>query len=200
MCNLYNAANSATEVTRLFGAQDSSRGANTPEMHYPGYPGLVVADGAVRAMHWGFPLTLKGKQGQPLKPKPVNNARTDKLSGLFWRSSFESRRCLIPVTAYAEAEGKKGSKIRTWFSLPGTDMFACAGLWRPSDEWGDCYSMVITEANDQVAPIHNRMPAIVAQDHWQTYLVGSPREAFALCRPWAGEMAIDRTERAWVSH
>jgi hypothetical protein len=32
-------------------------------------------------MVWGFPLVLKGKGGQALKPKPVNNARVDKLDG-----------------------------------------------------------------------------------------------------------------------
>ena len=84
---------------------------------YPGYPGLVVANGELRSMTWGFPLVLKGKNGQPLKPKPVNNARADKLDGFMWRYSFQERRCLIPVSAFAEAEGEKGAKTRTWFSL-----------------------------------------------------------------------------------
>ena len=60
---------------------------------YPGYSGLVVVKGQagggkpteLRSMTWGFPLVLvakqnrrsrdNGKNGQPLKPKPVNNAR-----------------------------------------------------------------------------------------------------------------------------
>ena len=59
-------------------------------------------------MTWGFPLVLTGKQGQKLKPKPVNNARTDKLQTAFWCDSFARRRCLIPVSEWAEAEGQKG--------------------------------------------------------------------------------------------
>src|SRR6476620_11182493 len=113
---------------------------------YPGYPGLVVANDELRSMVWGFPLVLKGKQGQPLKPKPVNNARADKLDGFMWRYSFHRRRCLIPVSQFAEAEGEKGRKTRTWFSLPDQDVFAVAGIWRDSLEWGLCYSMVMTEA------------------------------------------------------
>ena len=81
------------------------------------YPGLVVAESEVRVMTWGFPLVLKGKSGKPLKPKPVNNAREDKLGTAFWRASFERRRCLIPATAWAEAEGAKGAMTRTWYSL-----------------------------------------------------------------------------------
>jgi putative SOS response-associated peptidase YedK len=57
-------------------------------------------------MNWGFPLIMTGRNGQKLKPKPVTNARDDKLSTAFWRASFESRRCLIPVSAWAEPEGE----------------------------------------------------------------------------------------------
>ncbi|MES2493786.1 MAG: SOS response-associated peptidase family protein [Pseudomonadota bacterium] len=88
-------------------------------------------------MTWGFPLALKGKQGRPLKPKPVTNAREDKLHTAFWSDSFEHRRCLIPVTAWAEAEGEKGRMTRTWHSLPGNTPFAVAGVWRPTAEWAD---------------------------------------------------------------
>ena len=49
-------------------------------------------------------------------------------------------RCLIPVTEFAEAEGEKGKMTRTWFSVRGESMFAWAGLWRVSDEWGPVYS------------------------------------------------------------
>ncbi len=199
MCNLYRLSATRTEVSKLFGVEAIGDTGNAPELVYPGHPAMVVADGAVRQMHWGFPLTLKGKSGQPLKPKPVNNARTDKLSGPFWRASFEKRRCLIPVSAYAEAEGPKGSKTRTWFHLPGRTLFACAGIWRPSEEWGDCFSMVISDANEQAAPIHDRMPVIVGRQDWQTYLTGSARDAFKLCQPWQGEMTIERTEQPWVA-
>ena len=81
-------------------------------------------------MVWGFPLALKGKSGQPLKPKPVNNARADKLDSFIWRYSFAERRCLIAVTEFAEAEGERGAKTRTWFTLPDQPIFAVAGIWR----------------------------------------------------------------------
>jgi hypothetical protein len=60
-------------VANLFGAKLGEVGnAGGGEVH-PGYPGFVLSDGQSRSMAWGFPLTLKGKSGQPLKPKPVNN-------------------------------------------------------------------------------------------------------------------------------
>jgi len=136
MCNLYRLTKGIAEVARLFDAQPQT-GANFADEIYPGYPGLVIAAGQVGTMTWGFPLVLKSKKtGEPLKPKPVNNAREDKLNTPFWRDSFVRRRCLIPVTAWAEAEGPKGSMTRTWHALDGHDVFAVAGVWRKTAEWG----------------------------------------------------------------
>ncbi len=82
----------------------------------------------------GLPASPEEHTGQPLKPKPVNNTRTNKLDSYMWRHSFAERRCLIPLTAWAEAEGPKGGKTRTWLSLPDADPFAVAGICRSSDE------------------------------------------------------------------
>jgi putative SOS response-associated peptidase YedK len=59
----------------------------------------------------------------------VNNTRADKLDSFMWRYSFAKRRCLMPVTQFAEAEGDAGNKIRTWFALPDEPVFAVAGIW-----------------------------------------------------------------------
>lgn len=199
MCNLYRMTKTASEVAAWFDAVEGAPGANFAEEVYPGTTGLVVTEGAVKTMVWGFPLVLKGKQGQPLKPKPVNNARTDKLSTFFWRHSFEERRCLIPLTAWAEAEGPKGQMTRTWLRLPDPPLFAAAGVWRDSEEWGACYSMVMTDsAGSDAAEVHSRMPVLVAPADQADWLTASPEEALALCRSWPGALTIDRTAQSWV--
>ncbi len=204
MCNLYRMTKNVSEVAAWFAAVEGAAGANFAAEVYPGYTGLVVADGAVRAMTWGFPLVLKGAKGQPLKPRPVNNARTDKLGTPFWRHAFENRRCLIPLTAWAEAQGEKGRMTRTWLSLgglslPDAPLFAAAGVWRPSDEWGDCYSMVMTDsAGTDAAAVHERMPVLLAPQDQAKWLGGAPGDAFALCRGWSGPLAIDATPEPWA--
>ena len=197
MCNLYRMTKGKDEIAKWFEAVDELRGANFGEEVYPGYPGVVIANGKVRQMNWGFPLVMKGKSGQSLKPKPVNNARTDKLDSFFWRHSFEERRCLIPLTAWAEAEGPKGSKTRTWLSLPDSEIFACAGVWRGSDEWGDCYSMVMTDAGGAVKELHTRMPVLLSQSDYAAWTEGGVDDARALCQPWDGAIALDRTDQPW---
>nr|WP_137676083.1 SOS response-associated peptidase family protein [Parerythrobacter lutipelagi] len=197
MCNLYRMTKNADEVAKWFDAVNQMGGANFGAEVYPGYPGAVIESGNLRQMTWGFPLVMKGKSGQPLKPKPVNNARTDKLDSFFWRYSFEQRRCLIPLTAWAEAEGPKGRKTRSWLSLPDSELFACAAVWRESDEWGPAYSMVMTDAAGVAAQVHTRMPVILAPEKYAQWTEGSPDDARTLCRPWEGELSLDRTDQPW---
>lgn len=191
---------SVVEVAAHFGVT-SFTPSNSPEDVYPGRPGLVVhsLDGArvMRSMAWGFPLRLKGMKPDS-KPKPVNNVRTDKLDSFMWRYSFAERRCLIPVTEFAEAEGEKGSKTRTWFSLPDEELFAVAGIWRETDEWGLAYSMVMTEACIHVTDVHDRMPVILARDTWSDWLDGPPEAARFLCQTYPDEMIVTRTAEPWV--
>ena len=207
MCNLYRLSKPGHETAHLFGALVGNLGNAAPGEVYPGRPGMVVARGEnggreLRSMVWGFPLVLKGKNGQPLKPKPVNNARADKLDGFMWRYSFAERRCLIPLSAFAEAEGEKGAKTRTWFSLPRDDcpqeVFAAAGLWRDTPDWGPAYTMVMTEACQHVAGVHDRMPVILRRDDWADWMDGPPDAAGLLCRPYPELMVVERTGESWV--
>ncbi|MFO1255891.1 MAG: SOS response-associated peptidase family protein [Sphingomonadaceae bacterium] len=197
MCNLYRMTKGTAEVAKLF-AVEPDLAANFGAEVYPGYPGLVVAQGRARAMTWGFPLVLKGKAGQPLKPKPVTNAREDKLLTPFWRDSFAARRCLIPVSQWAEAEGEKGAMTRTWYGLPDAEVFAVAGLWRPSAEWGDVYSMVMVDGHPQMAEVHDRMPLILSHAAQRYWLEGTGEDALALCLTWEDDLTVDRTLERWA--
>lgn len=145
-------------------------------------------------MIWGFPLTLKGRSGKPRRPKPVHNARADKLiTPGFWRSSFESRRCVIPLSAWAGAEEPKDKVTCTWYSLPDADLFAVAGIWRPTEEWGNAYSMVMVHGCEQMADVHDRMPVILRADDCDRWMQAPADEARQLVRTYEGMLAMERT-------
>ena len=164
---------------------------------FPKYPGPVVRlnrEGAreLVSMNWGF-LTknTSKKTGKELKPQAWNNARDDKVrqNGL-WKNSFENRRCLIPGSAFHEAKGRNPA-IDHWFGMSDRSPFAFAGLWRDFQPGlGDehqiaTHTMVTTVANDLVKPVHpTRMPVILARSDYETWLSGSPGEAFELLRPF----------------
>ncbi len=197
MCNLYRMTKGTQEVARMF-AVEPDLSANYGSEVYPGYPGLVIAQGRARAMTWGFPLVLTGRQGQKLKPKPVTNAREDKLLTPFWRDSFVARRCLVPISQWAEAEGEKGRMTRTWYGLPGQDVFAVAGLWRSSAEWGDVYTVVMVDGHPQMAKVHDRMPLILSHAAQRYWLEGSPEDALALCQTWEDAISVEHTVERWA--
>ena len=189
---------SVSEVSAWFEAAVGREGTNLGGEVFPGYAGAVIAGGHLRQMTWGFPLVLKSKRtGEPLKPKPVNNTRTDKLDTFFWRYSFERRRCLIPTSAWAEAEGPQGCKTRTWLSRPDTELFAVAGIWCDSEEWGAAYSMVMTDSTGSAAEVHSRMPVLLSERDWTTWTDGPVADARELCRPWEGELAVERSSDKW---
>ena len=198
MCNLYKMRRPADEIARIFAAEAAGR-PNVGEDVYPGTPGLVVAEGRVRAMTWGLPLALTGRSGQRLKPRPVNNARADKLTTPFWRDSFRHRRCLIPVDAWAEAEGERGRMTRTWYALEAPGTFAVAGLWRATPEWGEAYAMVMVDGCPQMAEVHDRMPVILDRSDWQAWLEGPPDQALALCRTSLAPLRVERTTEPWAA-
>ena len=210
MCNLYTNAHPAAEVAALFCA-NAPAGANVPGEIYPGYPGLVVRedDGVriVEQMTWGFPLILADArkraeaEGRKAKPRPINNARDDKLMTGMWRHWFTTpaQRCLIPFAAFAEAEGEKGMMTRTWFSVADQDVPAWAGLWRPTAEWGASYTGVMCDANAAFVDIHDRMPVILEAGDHDVWLHADADEALKLVRPYAAEqLRVDRTSELWA--
>lgn len=203
MCNLVTLKASVDEVASAFGARRPLTNAQPGDV-YPGGQGFVVReDGGTRtldAMTWGFPVRLKHMKATS-KPKPVNNARDNKLMS-FWRTWFTNpaQRCLIPFTAFAEAEGEKGRMTRTWIRPTDQPLAACAGLWRTSDEWGDCYTMVMVDATKELFHVHDRMPVILqAADH-DRWLRAEPADAMMLVTQYpAKRLIVERTDISWFS-
>lgn len=159
---------------------------------------LVEGEMVMQRMTWGFPVVLRGKKGQPLAPKAVNNARFDKL-GAFWKrwASQPDHRCLIPTSRFAEAVGPKGRMTETWLSVKAQPIFAWAGLWSDED-WGLSYTGVMTSNALEFADIHDRSPVILDPQHWKTWLTAPLPELNQFDRPYpAEEMEVDRTAEPW---
>ena len=204
MCNLYTTRKSAEEVAAHFRAQLPLRFNSAAGDVYPGGPGMVVReaeDGRVlQSMTWGFPLLTKDMKARGSKPKPVNNIAD--LSSFMWRfiAPRPEHRCIIPLTGFCEAEGEKGAKCRTWFTVRDQPIFAWAGMWKESLEWGPVYSGLMTDCNDAVRPVHNRMPVLLHEEEWDRWLGGGIEDVVAFqnrCFPDA-LIEVERTADPWV--
>ncbi len=205
MCNLYTTKARAAEIASRFQARlPINFNAGDGEV-YPGGQGMIVREEAgqriVQSMTWGFPLPLKSKvTGQPIKPKPVNNIAD--LTSFMWRfvAPRPENRCIIPLTGFCEAEGEKGSKTRTWFSVKDQPIFAWAGMWKDSQEWGAVYSGLMTDCNEAVRPVHNRMPVLLHEADYDTWLRGSLDDVMAFQgRCYPDELIhMERTSDPWM--
>lgn len=202
ICNLFTVRKSAAEVAAHFGVTLPVAQFNTPEEVYPGYPGMIVReqDGerVLQSMTWGWPVRLKTMKPES-KPKPVNNIAD--LKKPFWIGAARKPefRCLIPATHFAEAEGPKGAKTRTWFSLRDRAVFAWAGLWRDSAEWGPVFSGAMTDCNEAIRPVHDRMPVLLHEDEYEKWLRGSFEDIIGFqdrCFP-DDLIVMDRTTDPW---
>lgn len=200
MCNLYSITKAREAVRRLFNVSDNRAAAYDPlPAVFPGHSAPIVRradDGELELvpMSWGFVLPQKDKAA-----KRITNARDDKvLDSRFWRASFEERRCLVPVTSFAEPKGKAPA-VWHWFALDDSrPVFAFAGLWRshrgrlkPDGDLVemDTYSFMTTQPNAVVKPIHpNRMPVMLTSEaDYDCWLNGTADEAFALARPYPAD-------------
>ncbi|MCW2386945.1 MULTISPECIES: SOS response-associated peptidase [unclassified Sphingobium] len=203
MCNRAQRGEPET-IRATFGARMFREFNEGPLVVHPKDPGLVVlqheGQRVVDQMTWGFPVSLKStKTGLPLKPKPVNNARFDKLGGFWRRWTGVANRCLIPTARFAEAIGPKGSMTEAWLSLPDQPVFAWAGLWTDSAEWGRCYTGVMTDNAPELADIHDRSPVILDPADWETWLTAPLDMLYQFDRPYpADRIKVERTAIPWV--
>jgi putative SOS response-associated peptidase YedK len=158
-------------------------------------------------MTWGFPLITAdmraraSAKGTAPRSKPANNARMDNMGSSFWKRWFEDskHRCFIPLTEFAEAAGEKGRKTRTWFNVKDQPIFAWAGLWRDSTEWGKVYTGCMTNANKAIQPFHERMPVLLEIEEWQQWLTVDAHQALRFATPMpAARIEVTATQELWV--
>jgi putative SOS response-associated peptidase YedK len=120
----------------------------------------------------------------------LNNARAETVAEKpSFRSSFERHRCLIPANGFYEWQAvEEGGRTRKqpWYIRPREEgeFFAMAGLlaaWK-SPEGQDIVStcVITTDANELMAPIHDRMPVLLAPQQFDAWLDPAWRDVEAL--------------------
>jgi putative SOS response-associated peptidase YedK len=113
------------------------------------------------------------------------NARAETLTEKpSFKGLLRSKRCLIVADGFYEWKQENGSKIPMYMTLKSGEPFAFAGLWdlwkSPDGEHIRSCTIITTEPNDLVAPIHNRMPAILLPGAYADWLDPDIRDEQAL--------------------
>ena len=148
-------------------------------------------EGSNRAdfMHWGLvPRWAKS----PADGARMINARAETLTEKRTFSPLlESYRCLVPADGFYEWQAREGAPKQPWFfHQPDDAVFSFAGLWTtwqpdPDVEPLESVTIITREPNEVVAPVHRRMPAILAQEDEESWLDAGTgvEEALSLLSP-----------------
>jgi putative SOS response-associated peptidase YedK len=107
-----------------------------------------------------------------------------------FRAAMKRRRCLIPADGFYEWQASGARKQPYYIHKKSGEPFAFAGLWEtwtgPNGEELETAAIVTTAANKTLAPIHDRMPVILAPDAFDLWLDAAnvdPMTASALIHP-----------------
>jgi len=93
-----------------------------------------------------------------------------------FRSAFRRRRCMVLADGFYEWKTEIGRKSKTpmYIKLASGEPFAFAGLWEtwqsPDGSQVQSCTIITTEPNDLIRPIHNRMPVILPAEAHAAWL------------------------------
>ncbi|HXY36302.1 MAG TPA: SOS response-associated peptidase [Planctomycetaceae bacterium] len=110
-----------------------------------------------------------------------------------FRQSFAKRRCLIPADGFYEWQRMDGRKQPFFIHMKDDRPFAFAGLWdrwKRGDQAIESCSIIVSNANELVEPIHDRMPVILDQEDYARWLDPKNQDTAALqglLRPYPAE-------------
>jgi putative SOS response-associated peptidase YedK len=111
-----------------------------------------------------------------------------------YRAAFRARRCLIPADGFYE--WKKTGRVKQPHFIRRRDRapLAFAGLWErwqpPQGDPVESCTILTTAPNELMAPIHDRMPVILAPDSFARWLdpaVTDAEQLAALYAPFPAE-------------
>ena len=146
-------------------------------------------------LRWGLvPAWSKG----PDSRYSMINARAETVDTKpAYRNAFKHRRCLIPSEGFYEWKAEPQGKTPYLIRRNDGELFGMAGLWEtwkgPDGEHLESCTVIVTDANDLVRALHDRMPVILAPEDYAAWLDPQNKDTAGLLKmlrpaepgPWA---------------
>jgi len=120
-------------------------------------------------------------------PKPINARAETVADKPAFSEAFDKRRCLVLADGFYEWGGERGHKQPFRVTRSDDEPFAMAGLWETweNGEARETVTVITTDSNETIAPIHDRMPVILEPDEESTWLEADDEDALgALLDPF----------------
>ena len=135
---------------------------------------IVLANGRRKftAFQWGL---VPAWSSDPAIGSKLINARAETaMEKPAFKEAFRYRRCLIVADGFYEWKAAGAEKQPYFIRLRSRAPMALAGLWdawkAPDGKTLHTAAVVTVAASEGFAELHERMPAIVAEKHWDGWL------------------------------
>lgn len=177
MCGRYFLHAKLNELTELVGELYIDQPLQTSYNIAPSQPVSVIhadARGArhLTAMRWG--LVPSWSKSLNTRYKMIN-ARTETIAEKpAYRAAFRYRRCLIPASGFYEWQPRPSGKQPWSITREDGQILMLAGVWEhwqdPDGNELESCSVIVREANPEIAPVHDRMPVMLAESVFDAWL------------------------------
>ncbi len=170
-------------------------------------PSILSAPGGekqLQMLRWG--LIPSWAKDAKIGAKLIN-ARAETVSEKpSFKAAFKRRRCLIIADGFYEWQRQEKKKQPYYFRLQNAQLFAFAGLWEqwksPDEDIINSCTILTTEANDLLRPIHDRMPVILESKNYGLWLDSETQQPQLqqLLRPYQADLMTSRTVSTKVNN
>ncbi len=132
-------------------------------------------DGKRKAAEMQWQLIPHWSKSRKLK-FPTINARSEGIAAKpTWREPFKRTRCIIPNSGFIEWKKLGPEKQPYLVYLKDKPIGGFAGIWdtwldRDTGELLESCAIITTNANELVAPIHERMPVYLHEEEYDEWL------------------------------
>ncbi len=197
MCGRFTLTADLRTVARRFGAPSgTTESAWVPSYNIaPTKTVIVVGDDGRRhltEMQWGL---IPSWAKDPAIGNRMINARAETLAVKpAFRVALRQRRCLVVADGFYEWQKQGRTKQPFRLVLKSRELFGFAGLWdtwtSPEGEEIRTCTIITTEANEVLKPIHDRMPVILTREAeavWLDPTIQDPAQLLPLLTPYPAQ-------------
>ncbi|HUB27762.1 MAG TPA: SOS response-associated peptidase [Tepidisphaeraceae bacterium] len=178
MCGRYVRRSPLQQVVELFGAIPESAGlVDAPQYNVAPTQNVLAVriDAAgkrtVGEFRWGL---IPAWADDPAIGNRMINARAETVAEKpAFRAAFKARRCIVPANGFYEWKATGKRKQPYYIHRRDDRLFGIAGLWeswKQGEQKIESCVILTTAANNLMRPIHERMPVILAESEFETWL------------------------------
>ena len=182
MCGRFVQASSPELLVARFGVDEPAAARHEPSYNVAPRATVYAVrdragdDGGCRRylsdLRWGL---IPSWAKDPKVGDRMINARAESLADKpAYERAFRRHRCLVPAEGFYEWQRRGSRKQPMFIHRRDGEPMAFAGLWAAwrdaNGEWLRSCAIVTTNANNTVAPLHDRMPVVLEERDWDCWL------------------------------